>query len=77
MLAAGTKGQDKTIEEGRAKDGGIVPGHAYTILQVITIVVLIDCGSCACTSIVSFLERHFLFVWCMVYWYRSILPNSH
>ena len=33
-MAAGTKGTDNTIEEGRAKDGGIVPGHAYTILQV-------------------------------------------
>jgi hypothetical protein len=34
-MAAGTRGRDNTIEEGRAKDGGIVPGHAYTILQVL------------------------------------------
>ena len=35
VMAAGTRGRDNTIEEGRAKDGGIVPGHAYTILQVL------------------------------------------
>ncbi|CAE7494838.1 Capn15 [Symbiodinium microadriaticum] len=34
VLAAGTSGVDNTIEEGRGKDSGIVPGHAYTILQV-------------------------------------------
>lgn len=33
IVAAGTKGEDKTIEEGRGKEGGIVPGHAYTILR--------------------------------------------
>jgi hypothetical protein len=34
VLAAGTRGTDNTIEEGRGKKGGIVPGHAYTVLQV-------------------------------------------
>jgi len=32
-LGAGTKGKDDTISEGRGKDGGIVPGHAYSILD--------------------------------------------
>jgi hypothetical protein len=36
ILAAGTSGTDNTIEEGRGKEGGIVPGHAYTILKVYT-----------------------------------------
>jgi len=34
ILAASTRGVDKTIEQGRGKKRGIVPGHAYTILQV-------------------------------------------
>jgi hypothetical protein len=34
ILAAGTKGKDNTIEEGRGSKGGLVPGHAYSILQV-------------------------------------------
>jgi hypothetical protein len=34
-MSASSAGQDKTLEEGRGKKGGIVPGHAYTILQVI------------------------------------------
>jgi calpain-15 len=33
IVAAGTKGEDNTIEQGRGKDGGIVPGHAYSILR--------------------------------------------
>ena len=33
IVTAGTKGEDKTIEQGRKKDGGIVPGHAYSILR--------------------------------------------
>ena len=34
VLGAGTKGKDDTLTEGRGKDGGIVPGHAYSILDV-------------------------------------------
>lgn len=34
ILAAGTRGTDNTIEQGRGKQGGIVPGHAYSVLQV-------------------------------------------
>jgi hypothetical protein len=34
ILAAGTSGKDNTIEEGRGEKGGIVPGHAYSILEV-------------------------------------------
>lgn len=34
ILCAGTKGKDNTIQEGRKKTGGIVPGHAYTVLKV-------------------------------------------
>jgi hypothetical protein len=36
ILAASSDGEDKTIEEGREGEGegGIVPGHAYTILKV-------------------------------------------
>jgi hypothetical protein len=34
ILAAATYGEDKTLTQGRGKDGGIVPGHAYTILEV-------------------------------------------
>jgi hypothetical protein len=33
-MSASSIGEDKTIEEGRGEKGGIVPGHAYTILQV-------------------------------------------
>lgn len=32
ILAAGSKGKDNTLTDGRTKDGGIVPGHAYSIL---------------------------------------------
>jgi hypothetical protein len=32
ILAAGSKGKDNTRTDGRTKDGGIVPGHAYSIL---------------------------------------------
>lgn len=34
ILAAGTTGKDNTIAEGRGEKGGIVPGHAYSILDV-------------------------------------------
>ena len=34
IMAAGTSGKDNTIEEGRGQNGGIVPGHAYSILDV-------------------------------------------
>jgi hypothetical protein len=36
ILAASSDGEDHTIEDGRESDskGGIVPGHAYTILKV-------------------------------------------
>lgn len=34
LLSASTRGVDNTISEGRSKTGGIVPGHAYTILEV-------------------------------------------
>ncbi len=34
ILSASTKGTDNTISQGRGKKGGIVPGHAYTILSV-------------------------------------------
>lgn len=36
VLGAGTKGKDTTRTDGRpaSDDGGIVPGHAYTILDV-------------------------------------------
>ena len=33
-MGAGSKGKDETLTEGRSKDGGIVPGHAYTIVNV-------------------------------------------
>lgn len=32
-LGAGTKGKDETISQGRGSGGGIVPGHAYSILD--------------------------------------------
>jgi len=32
-LGAGTKGKDETINNGRGSGGGIVPGHAYSILD--------------------------------------------
>jgi hypothetical protein len=34
ILAASSSGVDKTLTEGRGDKGGIVPGHAYTILEV-------------------------------------------
>lgn len=34
IMSASSSGRDNTIEEGRGTKGGIVPGHAYTILQV-------------------------------------------
>jgi len=34
VLGASSKGQDKTLTEGRKDGGGIVPGHAYTIVNV-------------------------------------------
>jgi hypothetical protein len=36
MLAAGTPGEDMWTEKGGNDDanGGIVPGHAYSIIQV-------------------------------------------
>lgn len=34
VLGAGTRGKDDTLTEGRGKGGGIVPGHAYSILAV-------------------------------------------
>jgi calpain-15 len=34
VLGAGSAGKDDTISEGRGQGGGIVPGHAYTILDV-------------------------------------------
>lgn len=35
VMAAGSQGKDNTIEEGRGADGGIVPGHAYSILDCV------------------------------------------
>ena len=32
ILTAGSKGKDTTLTDGRGTDGGIVPGHAYSIL---------------------------------------------
>jgi len=32
-MGAGTAGKDNTIEEGRGQDSGIVPGHAYSVLD--------------------------------------------
>mmetsp|Transcript_19063 Transcript_19063/g.50114 ORF Transcript_19063/g.50114 Transcript_19063/m.50114 type:complete len:422 (+) Transcript_19063:515-1780(+) len=34
VMGAGSKGKDETLTEGRGKEGGIVPGHAYTIVNV-------------------------------------------
>merc|ERR1711998_663624 len=34
VVAAGTAGKDNTLEEGRGSGGGIVPGHAYSVLDV-------------------------------------------
>jgi calpain-15 len=34
VMGAGTKGKDDTISEGRGNGGGIVPGHAYSIMDV-------------------------------------------
>ena len=34
VLGAGTKGKDNTLSDGRGEGGGIVPGHAYAILDV-------------------------------------------
>lgn len=44
VLAAGTRGTDNSIEEGRGKKAGIVPGHAYTILQVYSPVLTLKSG---------------------------------
>ena len=33
VLGAGSRGKDTTISTGRGADGGIVPGHAYSILD--------------------------------------------
>lgn len=34
VIGCGSKGKDNTLTEGRQESGGIVPGHAYTVLQV-------------------------------------------
>lgn len=34
IMGAGSKGKDETLTEGRGKGGGIVPGHAYSIIKV-------------------------------------------
>lgn len=36
LMAAGSKGEDKTLDTGRAKGGGIQAGHAYSILDMKT-----------------------------------------
>ena len=33
VVGAGSRGKDNTITEGRGKTGGIVPGHAYSIID--------------------------------------------
>ena len=43
-MSASSTGQDNTIEEGRGKKGGIVPGHAYTILQVYSPILTLQSG---------------------------------
>lgn len=35
ILAAGAKGKDRTILMGRDQGGGIIPGHAYSILRAV------------------------------------------
>ncbi len=39
IMGAGTNGQDNTLTDGRGDGGGIVPGHAYTILKVFDLLV--------------------------------------
>eukprot|EP00622_Pseudochattonella_farcimen_P004276 FR739634.1.p1 GENE.FR739634.1~~FR739634.1.p1 ORF type:complete len:241 (+),score=18.85 FR739634.1:76-723(+) len=36
VMGAGSGGKDETLTQGRSNKGGIVPGHAYTIVNVYT-----------------------------------------